>query len=288
MILVTGGTGFVGRSLIQALIDGGRQYKTLQCRLDNVTGLRGELIGVDTVIHLASAESRNRLKLLEHVDILGTKLLLEACAEAGVEHFITLSRLNADPNSLYALLKAKGRAERHIRESGMEYTILRSATLFGRHDRFLNVIAGMAAWSWPFVWLPGKGLTAMQPMWVEDACRCIIQCLDRPELNNKTLEIAGAERLRYAEIAKLVINTSNLRRITFSPSVKIVRPLALLLFGWWRHPPITRYVLDRFTTPEVAPLDSVLRHFDFQPARLDQRISYLRRRHPGLHLFRLG
>ncbi|HET6444739.1 MAG TPA: SDR family oxidoreductase, partial [candidate division Zixibacteria bacterium] len=136
MILITGATGFVGRSLTEKLDLDQRTYKIYGGRLEDSLKLRADLVDVDTVIHLASAESRNRLRLLHRVDVDGTQNLLTECRTAGVKRVVAASRLNANPNSHYALLRAKGQAERLIRESGLEYSILRSATLFGRDDAF--------------------------------------------------------------------------------------------------------------------------------------------------------
>jgi len=286
MILVTGGTGFLGKSVVSALSQRGRDHRIYSGRVEDSQTLKRELEGATEVIHLASAESRNKIGLLQRVDVRGTENLLQACKSAGVDRLIMPSHLNANANSHYALLRAKGQAERLTRESGVPFTIIRSATLFGREDQFLNVIAGLAAWSWPLVWVPSKGRVAMQPLWVEDLTRCIVDSLDRSDLSGQIVEVAGAERLRYEEIVKHVLLTVGIKRVTFSPGIKLVRPVALVLFGWWRHPPFTRFAMDRFSIPEVAPLDSVRRQFHFEPSRLSQRISYLRRSRPGLFMLR--
>jgi NADH dehydrogenase len=276
MILVTGSSGFVGRSLMRALREAGRPAKTYTGRINDPLRLREELSGVKIVIHLAGSETRDKLRLLLHVDIEGTQRLIEECQRAEVERLIVVSRMNADPNSHYALLHAKGEVERLVRGSGIPYTILRSATLFGRGDRFLSVIAGLAFWTWPFVWLPGGGRVAMQPLWVEDFVRCLLACLDRSELENQIVQVAGEERFHYSEIVNQVLFTAGLKRVPITPSLKLVRPLSLLIFGWRRHPPVTRFFLDRFSSPEVAPLDSVLHQFNFRPGHLGQHIAYLR------------
>ncbi len=288
MILVTGSTGFVGRSLMYALQQQGRPVKIYTGRINDPLSLRAELLDVETIIHLAGAETRNRARLLQHVDVEGTQRLLEESRRAHVRHFIFLSRLNADSASLYPLLRAKGEVERLIQYSDIPYTIIRSATLYGRDDRFLNVIAMMAAWTWPLVWLPGGGRVAMQPLWVEDLARCLVACLDQPELVNKTLEVAGEERMRYAEITRNALAAAGLKRVAFGPAVKLVRPFSAMIFGWFRRPPITRFFMDRFSVPEIAPLDSVYQHFDFRPSRMNQRNSYLRASGLRWRLFRLG
>jgi NADH dehydrogenase len=276
MILVTGSSGFVGRSLMRALREAGRPAKTYTGRINDPLRLREELSGVKIVIHLAGSETRDKLRLLLHVDIEGTQRLIEECQRAEVERLIVVSRMNADPNSHYALLHAKGEVERLVRGSGIPYTILRSATLFGRGDRFLSVIADLAFWTWPFVWLPGGGRVAMQPLWVEDFVRCLLACLDRSELENQIVQVAGEERFHYSEIVNQVLFTAGLKRVPITPSLKLVRPFSLLIFGWRRHPPVTRFFLDRFSSPEVAPLDSVLHQFNFRPGHLGQHIAYLR------------
>jgi NADH dehydrogenase len=286
MILVTGAEGFVGRSIMRALAQEEREAKAYGGRINDPLRLRAELEGVNSVIHLCGAEAHDRVRQLDHVDVEGTERLLEESQRAELSRLNIISRLNADPNSLHPLLRAKGEVERLVRQSGLPYTILRSATLFGREDRFLNVIGGLAAWSWPFAWLPGGGYVAMQPLWVEDVARCLVACLDRPDLLGKTIEVAGEERLRYVEIVQQILVTARLRRRPIAISLNLVRPLSALLFGWRRRPPVTRFMMDRFSVPEVAPLDSVLRNFGFHPARMGQRMTYLRQRGLRGRLFR--
>jgi hypothetical protein len=57
--------------------------------------------------------------------------------------------------------------------------------------------------------------------------------------------------------------------------------------SWWIYPPVTPFFMERFSQPDIAPLDSVLRTFGFRPGRLVDHLSYVRR--PGLrrYLFRL-
>jgi len=280
MIFVTGATGFVGRSLLHRLQQRQRPFKVYEGRINDPLRLRQELDGVETIFHLAGAEARGRPHLLQHVDVEGTERLLEESARADVQHLILLSRIGADPNSLYPLLRAKGEAERRIERSGIAYTIVRSASLFGIEDRFLNVIASLAAWSWPFVWLPGGGRVMLQPLWVVDLARCLEMVLERPDLCNETVVVAGEEQMRYRELAQMVVDAASLPRIPVKIDLRLVRLFARLTMGWWPRPPVTRFFMDRFSVPEVASIDSVLHTFGFRPGRLGDHIAYLRR--PGL------
>lgn len=287
MIFVTGASGFVGRSLLHRLQQKERAFKVYDGRINDPMRLRQELGGVETVFHLAGAETRGSSSLLQHVDVEGTERLLEESVRAGVQHIILLSRIGADPNSLYPLLRAKGAAERRIERSDIPYTIVRSTSLFGIDDRFLNVIASLAAWTWPFVWLPGGGRVVLQPLWVVDLARCLEMVLERPDLHNETVVVGGEEQMRYRELAHMVIDAADLRRIPLKIDLRIVRPLARLTMGWWPRPPVTRFFMDRFSVPEVVPVDSVLHNFGFRPGRIGDHIAYLRRLGLRRRLFRL-
>ena len=277
MILVTGSTGFVGRSLTNALTLAGIEWRGFNGRINNPTSLAEQLEGIHTVFHLAGAEARGRARLLAHIDIEGTERLLEQAERAGVGHLIFPSRIGADPKTWHPLLKTKGEVERLIQRSSIPYTILRTGSLFGKDDRFSEMVLGLAFWSWPFVWLPDDGELPMQPLWVEDYVRCLIICANQPEFMNKTISIAGDERLHYRDFVNQMLHTKGLSRIRMRLPLRMIRPLTTLFFSWWYWPPVSRFFIDRFFAPEVADLDAILRQFKFQPARFIDTIAYLNR-----------
>jgi NADH dehydrogenase len=287
MILVTGASGFIGRSLVRALDQAAVPHRAYTGRVNQPMQLRDQLAGIETVYHLASAEMRGRPRLLEHVDVEGTERLIEECRRAGVRRLIVMSRLGAEPNSIYPLLRAKGQVELRVRRSGLRYTIVRSASLFGVDDRFLNTIAALAAWTWPFVWLPGGGDVALQPLWVEDLVHCLVSLLERPDLVGESVIVAGEERYRYRDLAGIVLATANMRRRPLRVDLRLTRAMATLTMSWWVRPPVTKFWLDRFSVPDVAPLDSLLRTFGFRPGRLLENVAYLRKAGQLRHLFRL-
>jgi NADH dehydrogenase len=286
-ILVTGASGFVGRSLMRELQQRGLPVRAYQGLVNDPLRLREEVQGAETVFHLASGESSGRERRLQHVDVAGTRNLLEASRNAGVRRLIVMSRLGADPNSVFPLLRAKGDVERMVQRSGIPYTIVRSATLFGIDDRFLNSIAAMAAWSWPLVLVPGKGDAILQPFWVEDLVQCLVLLLERPDLCDQVLELAGEERLRYESLVQIVLEAADLNRVAVKTDLRLIRPLRAMAFGLWGKPPVTSFFLQRLSVPDVAAVDSVLRTFDFRPERMVDHISYLRRRGWRRRLFEL-
>ncbi|WP_420629537.1 SDR family oxidoreductase [Candidatus Leptofilum sp.] len=280
MILVTGASGFVGRSLMAWLEREGIAARGYEGRMNDPITLREELEGVATVVHLASSEARGRNRLLNHVDIDGSERLVEEARRANVRRIIFASRIGADPLSMHPLLQAKGRVERLIQQSGLEYTILRSSSLYGRNDRFFELIVGLAIWTWPVVWLPGGGQMMMQPLWVEDFVRCLAKSLSRSTHIGKTLTIAGGEQLPYATLVQQLLDVAGYRRLPLPVPMLIFRPITPMLFRWWYWPAVSRYFMDRFFVPDITDHDAVYRQFGFQPARIRDTISYLRR--PGL------
>jgi NADH dehydrogenase len=289
MILVTGSTGFVGRSLMRALGLAGQEVRGYQGRINDPHSLREQMEGVETVIHLATAEVYGSARRLQHVDVDGTARLLEEARRVNVNHIIYISRIGADPNSMYALFRVKGEAERLVATSGIPYTILRSATLFGRDDRFLTTIATLAVWNWPFVWLPSAGRPLLQPLWVEDLVRCVITVADPLDLKGyrgKVHTIAGQERLHYAEVVHLVTSAAALKRRPLNIRMPLVRGITALFFSWRRRPPITRFFLDRLAVPEVADLEITQRTFGFRPERMAQHLTYLRQTGLAWRIFR--
>lgn len=285
-ILVTGATGFVGRSVMDWLARSGHEARPYHGRLTDAIALRAELEGIDTVIHLASSEGRGRKRLLQHVDIDGAERLIDRCRRAGVRHFIFVSRLGAVTNSLHPLLGAKDAIERMVKKSGLNYTIIRSATAYGPGDRYFEILASLVLWSWPLVWLPGGGKLWLQPVWVEDLARCIALTVDRPDLSGKTIAIAGEERLPYKEVLRQIMDVMGIWRIPLPIPLIMMRPITRALFSWWFWPPVSNFFVDRFFVPEAADFDSILRQFGFHPTRLQENLNYLGRSGLRWRIFR--
>src|SRR4030065_2690859 len=160
MILVTGGTVFIGRVLVRHLTESGCLVRLLispakqspdlpkgvpvevaVCNLKDERGLRSAMLDVDVVYHLAGVEWHGAHASLLDVDIQGTQSVSRVAAEAGGERFISLSHLGADRASAYPVLKAKAIAEENIRRSGVDHTIIRSALVYGLNDHFTTGLA---------------------------------------------------------------------------------------------------------------------------------------------------
>ena len=294
MILVTGGTGFIGRALIRHLVDNGYQVRTLirpsaesprlpkgvpvevaVASFNDARGLRAAMVGVDTVYHLAGVERRGvRADLLEN-DIQGTRAVVNSALDASVDRFFSVSHLGADRASAYPVLKAKAIAEEHIRTSGIDYTILRTAIVFGPGDGFTTGLAQLLH-GLPFIFLlPRGGETLIQPLWVEDLVVCLTWALDDDNTRKRIYDIGGPEFLSLRQVAETVMKRVGVHRAFLSAHPVFLRSLTVLLEYLLPNSPVSVYWLDYLATNRTCSLDTIPRVFNLLPSRFNQRLAYL-------------
>jgi NADH dehydrogenase len=305
MILVTGGTGFIGRALIRHLVELGYPVRTLirpsqtspnlplgiavdvaVSSLTDERGLRAAMVGIDTVFHLASGEWRGPRESLMQIDIQGTRALVDSAVDAGVERLFYLSHLGADRASAYPVLKAKGIAEEFVRRSGLSYTILRSAIVYGPNDGFTTGIAQILSALPGIFIMPGEGRVQLQPLWIEDLVTCLSWSLDNPDTINRTIEIGGPEYLNFREIVELLMQETGLRRTIVSLGAPYVRGLTVLLESFFSRLPVSIYWLDYLSVNRTTALDTMPRVFDLMPSRFSQKLGYLKGQKWGRSLFK--
>jgi uncharacterized protein YbjT (DUF2867 family) len=294
MILITGGTGFIGKALIRKLTELDYPVRTLirpsprspelpagvsidvaVSSLTDERSLRAAMVGVDTIYHLASSERSGARSSLMEIEIQGTRALLDAAKDAGVKRIFYVSHLGADRASAYPVLKAKAIVEEFIRRSGLDYTILRSSVVFGPHDGLTTGIARLLfAIPWVFL-VPGNGEVLLQPIWIEDLVDCLVWAEQQPEVINRTIEIGGPEYLSFRQIVTLVMQITSVHRSLVSVFPPYLRGFTVLLESIFPGFPTTVYWLDYLASNRTTALDTMPRVFGLMPSRMSQRLAYL-------------
>lgn len=295
MILVSGGTGFIGKALVRQLLETGREVRLLVrpspqsprlprgvpievavSGLNDERGLRAAMVGVEVIYHLAGVERRGAYADLMSVDITGTRLMAQAAADAGVERLFYLSHLGADRASAYPLPKAKGIAEEYVRRSGVDFTILRSAIVYGPQDGFTTGLARLMNALPGFFFLPGDGQVLLQPLWVEDLATCLVWALDDDSTRNQMYEIGGPEYLSLAQVLVLVGQATGLRRRQVPTRPQYLRAMTMIMEALFPGFPASVYWLDYMATNRTCPLDTIPRVFNLMPARMSYRLDHLK------------
>ncbi len=294
MILVTGGTGFIGRVLIRQLIEAGYPVRVLLrpspdtpklprgvplevavSSLSDPRGLQAAMVGVEVVYHLAGAEWQGSGANLLETDIQGSRAVAEAAAQAGVDRLFTVSHLGADRASAYPVFKAKAIAEEHIRRSGVDFTILRSALVFGPNDGFTTGLARLL-YALPYVFLmPGDGSTLLQPLWVEDLATCLVWALDDERTRNMVYEIGGPEYLAFRQIIQMIMRALGIERTLLAVRPPYLRALTIVLESVFPALPVSTFWLDYLATNRTCSLDTIPSSFGLLPSRFSSHLDYL-------------
>ena len=296
-ILLTGGTGFIGQALVRHLADSGHKVRILLrassqspnlprslpvevaiSGLDDERSLRAAMVGVDIVYHLAGAEWRGVYASLMEIDILGTQNVVAAAADARVRRLFYVSHLGADRASAYPVLKAKAIAEEYIRRSGIDFTILRTAIVFGNNDGFTTGLAQLISGIPGLFFIPGDGENLLQPLWVEDLVTCLVWALDDERTYNQMYEIGGPEYLTFNQVVQTVIEALDTRRRLIHMRLPYLRALTVFVENFLPYTPVSVYWLDYLATNRASNLDAIPRFFNLMPSRLSQRLAYLKNR----------
>jgi NADH dehydrogenase len=294
MILVTGGTGFVGRHLVRELMAQGRPVRLLlnEARAQrlpwenppevvvgsilNDEALFQATTGVHVIIHLENALWWGRARDLERIELAGTRALITAARSARVGRIITLSQLGATPASAYPLLRTKGQVEEVVRNSGLAYTILRPGLVFGEDDAFYNHLA-MLLRANPFVFfLPGGGDVVLHPLYIGDLVQALIGCLDRIDTVDGAFEIGGPEYITLGDLVSTIQRVSGASRAVVHVPPYLMRWSSRFFSLVLRRNIVTEQWLDITAANRTARIGNLYQHFGIRPARLeDTLLTYM-------------
>lgn len=294
MILVTGGTGFIGSRLVRKLIQSGQSVRILLrpkrktpnlprktpldvavSSFEDERGLRAALRDVDTIFHLATAEHQEDDATLEIVDVQGTTNLITAAGYAGVKRLLYLGRIGADKSSSYPVLRAKALAEDQVRKSQISFCVLKLTDIFGNRDYFTNEIASAIRRASFFFLMPGDGKMLVQPLWIEDLISVLMLIYEQKRFRNEIIEIGGGEFFEYGRAVRIVMSQIGKRK----PILPLAPAYLRIINLWFRRPwadfPLSTRWLDLLAMDRTCPLDSMARNFSILPARFESHLDFL-------------
>src|SRR5882672_5509595 len=185
-IAITGGTGFIGRHLAERLLADGHQvvliarkeragettFAAARARfrandLSDPRALAEAFAGCEAVAHCAGINREIGKQTFRRVHIEGTRHIVQAAKIAGVKRIALMSFLRARPNCGSKYHESKWLAERIVRESGLDYTIIRAGVVYGLGDHMLDHLSH-ALHTFPLFALVGLREKQIQPLAIDD------------------------------------------------------------------------------------------------------------------------
>ncbi|MCL4537679.1 MAG: complex I NDUFA9 subunit family protein [Nitrospirae bacterium] len=299
---IAGGTGFIGKHLINTLSKDGYNVRCLvrteekaavckkagfEAAIGDITdseSLKERLDNCDVVVHLVGIVEEKGGMTFERVHVEGTRNLIDEAKRANIKYIFYQSALGSSVNSWAKYYKTKAEAEEIVRTSGIPYIIFRPSLVIGRGDGFTEKLKELVRLG-PFVPIPGSGDSKFQPIYVEDWVKCFMTLFSPPlipplarggkggEDASRIYEFGGPEHLTYNEIVLQLMEAMGINKPLIHLPLKLIR-LSLPFSGISRGigslfgrkiPMATSEQLSLLQFDNICDKDSVGRNFGFIP-----------------------
>lgn len=290
LVTVFGGTGFLGRTVVRHLVESGGTVRIAARHpyAPNLAGAAGRIelqtadvrdedsvaeavAGATGVVNAVGLYVEQGELTFDAIHVEGAERVARRVREGGVRRLVHISGVGADPASPSKYVRARARGEQRVRDAFPDAVILRPSVLFGPNDAFLNSLKAVTRL--PVVPLFGKGATRLQPVYVGDVARAVLQALETTGTAGRIFELGGARIYSYREIVERVLAHLNRRR-----------PLLPVPFGVWRvlarmasllpNPPLTLDQIILMETDNVVGVGvGTFNDLGLEPYSLDQRLE---------------
>jgi NADH dehydrogenase len=282
MILVTGGTGFVGSHLVRRLRQEGLPVRVVVRNPDKARALkdlgvdvvRGDIsdaaslekaaAGVERVIHLVGIIQEAPGATFEGVHVDGTRNILEASRKNGVRHVFYQSALGTRPNAKSKYHKSKWAAEELVRASEIPYTILRPSLIYGDGDQFTIRLSEMIGLS-PLLPVIGSGKSKVQPIFIDDVAACIMKAVTSDCCLNEIYEIGGPDQLSYEEVTIAIAEAMGVKRPTLHLPLFFMKSMAKVFEAVLPNAPVTADQLIMLQEDTVCSMSDIREVFGIEP-----------------------
>jgi len=276
-LLITGGTGFIGRNLIEKLA---KKYelvciiKDLSYKRDDIKIIHGDILddssvkaavmGVDAVVHLAAILDSSD-KNIEKVNVGATHLLVDSAKKAGVKKFVFISTENVfydDFDDAYS--KTKRLAEKIVKHAFKNYLILRPTVVYGRHDkRYVGSLVEVAK-RYKVLPIPGDGKRLFQPVYVDDIIKCIENGL-KYDVKGKYV-VAGPSKISYNDFTRALLEQLGVKARVLHIPLRMLKAAKLLSKVMKTR--MSRFQIKSLETDKAYDIEASIRALKYKPTPL--------------------
>jgi uncharacterized protein YbjT (DUF2867 family) len=267
---VFGGTGFLGRCVVQHLLDHGfdvrvasrhpeRVAQVFRNRSSELEVVRADVgddrsvmnavAGAFAVVNAVSLYVERGSDTFRSIHIDAAERVAKYSRESGVQRLAHVSGIGADAQSHSSYIRSRGEGETAVRAAFSEATIIRPAVMFGPDDAFLIPLMKMLR-MFPVFPMFGRGQTALQPSYVEDVGEAVARCFDAPEAA-MTYELAGPNTYTYKELLQTLCNYLDIRRVLAPMPISMWKMLAFVA-EFLPASPVTSNQVELMTKDNVA------------------------------------
>jgi NADH dehydrogenase len=293
-LLVVGGSGFVGRHLVAALVKRGARVtvptrrrerakhllplptvEVVEADVDRAGELERLADGMDAVVNLVGVRHSRRGRPDErgpndygpdfaqaHVEL--PQAVVRACRAAGVKRLLHMSALGADPQGPSEYLRSKGIGERAaLAADDLAVTEFQPSVIFGPEDSFLNLFATLARF------LPVLALACpearFQPVYVRDVVRAFVAALDARETHGQRYTLCGPRQYTLRELVQAVCRITGRRRLVIGLGERLSYLQARLM----ELAPVPLMTRDNYYSMQVPSVCDGAFPFGIEPAALE-------------------
>lgn len=289
IIGVTGATGFVGRHVVDVLVERGhrprvlvRQPTRLPFRrpdsLDVVPGsladaaaLQALVRGADAVIHLVGIIVERGPATFAAVQVEGTRAVVTAARAAGVRRLVHMSAAGArDAPGATAYHRTKAAAERLVAASGVPYVAFQPSFISGPGNVPIATLARMHRFL-PLIPIFGAGTFLIQPVWIGDVAHAF--ALAAEGVGGGTCELGGPSVITYKEFVRAIGRAVGHPRPQVHVPLGLVRTAARLFNPLGAAAPITSDQLQMLVEGSTAPHNAIETVFGIQPLGFEEGLA---------------
>jgi uncharacterized protein YbjT (DUF2867 family) len=242
VVTVFGGTGFLGRRVVQHLRNAefsvriasrhpergeklfgsdDPRLKSVDANVHDERSVADALAGAYGVVNAVSLYVEHERETFHSVHVESAQRVAAQARRAGVEQLVHVSGIGSDAASPSLYIRKRGEGELAVHAAFPDATLIRPAVMFGPDDAFLTTILKLLR-RLPIYPMFGRGLTRLQPAYVEDVAEAIATVLRRTETHAITYECGGPRVYSYEEFLRAVAHEAGLRPL-----------LVPLPFGAW-------------------------------------------------------